>query len=143
MDSPPNLPTTLIPGADVHQLPTFEDFRGSLVVGEGVRGFPFTPARYFMVFDVPSRQSRGEHAHKECHQLLLCPSGSVQVKVENGTDTAEITLDHPGTALHIKPGIWASQFGYAEGTALLVFASHAYEEADYIRDYSDWLAWLK
>ena len=59
---------------------------------------PFAPRRYFMVFDVPGKDVRGEHAHRRCHQFLVCARGSVSVVVDDGTASEEIALDVPTSA---------------------------------------------
>lgn len=127
-------------GARLHRLPRFVDLRGSLSVGEFGRDLPFAPVRYFLVFGVPSRETRGEHAHRECHQFLVCAHGSVRVLADDGRQRREFLLDSPATGLHLPPMTWGTQYQYSPDAVLLVFASHAYETADYIRDYGEFLA---
>ena len=127
----------------LHRLTRVADMRGSLSVGEFGRTVPFDAKRYFIVFDVPSREVRGEHAHRESHQFLVCVRGSVTAIVDDGEHRAELTLDRPELALHIPPMIWGTQYRYAEDAVLLVFASHYYDPAEYIRDYDTYLAELR
>ncbi|MBJ7575054.1 WxcM-like domain-containing protein [Luteimonas sp. MC1828] len=127
-------------GARMVRLPRFIDLRGSLAVGEFARDLPFAPARYFLVFDVPSRETRGEHAHRECHQFLVCVHGSVRVLADDGRHRREFTLDAPELGLHLPPMTWGTQYRYSPDAVLLVFASHAYDAADYVRDYDTFLA---
>ena len=127
-------------GARLHRMPRFIDLRGSLSVGEFDRDLPFTPARYFLVFGVPSRETRGEHAHRECHQFLVCVHGSVRVLADDGRQRREFTLDSPDAGLHLPPMTWGTQYRYSPDAVLLVLASHAYDAGDYIRDYGDFLA---
>lgn len=126
---------TSVRGAKLHNLPRFRDPRGSLTVGEFPAAIPFTVARYFMVFDVPSAEVRGEHAHKECHQFLLAAHGSVSVVADDGENREEFTLDSPEKGLHLGPMTWGIQYKYSNDAVLLVFASHPYDPEDYIRDY--------
>jgi len=70
---------TRIKGVSFYRMPRVHDIRGSLTVGEFERSIPFVVKRYFLVFDVPSKETRGEHAHRECHQFLLCVRGSCAV----------------------------------------------------------------
>ena len=79
----------------LHQLHFVEDMRGNLSVGEYHRDIPFVPKRYFLVFDVPTPEVRGEHAHKLCHQFLICVRGSCRVLLDDGTHRREIMLDRP------------------------------------------------
>lgn len=121
----------------LHQLPKVVDIRGSLTVGEFERSIPFAAKRYFMVFDVPSVETRGEHAHRECHQFLICVSGQVSVVADDGRTRREFLLDRPDIGLHLPPLTWGIQYKYSEDAVLLVFASHYYDNADYIRDYDE------
>jgi UDP-2-acetamido-3-amino-2,3-dideoxy-glucuronate N-acetyltransferase len=123
----------------VYLMPKIVDMRGALSVGEFTRDLPFLPQRYFMVFDVPSEELRGEHAHHSCQQFLICVRGSCQALVDDGTRRAEITLDDPTVGLYMPPMIWGTQYRYSRDALLLVYASQAYDPADYIRDYSKFL----
>ena len=126
--------------ASVHKLPHVADMRGSLTVGEFSRSIPFTAKRYFLVFDVPSREVRGEHAHRLCHQFLICVSGSVHVMVDDGQRRVEVQLDRPDLGIYIQPMTWGTQYRYSADAILLVFASHYYDTDEYIRDYNTYLA---
>ncbi len=131
---------TPVPGVNVHHLPLVHDLRGNLTVGEFERQIPFVARRYFMVFGVPNREVRGEHAHVECHQFLVCARGDCAVIVDNGRDKAEVLLDAPNKGLHLPPMTWGIQYKHSSDAVLLVFASHYYDPADYIREYADFLA---
>ncbi|MGC1851835.1 MAG: WxcM-like domain-containing protein [Solirubrobacterales bacterium] len=118
----------------------FADLRGRLTAGElPSEEIPFTPQRWFLVYDVPSREVRGEHAHRVCHQFLVCVHGSVQVAVDDGQQRGEAVLDEPTLGIYLPPGIWGSQFRYDSDAVLLVLASHPYDPDDYIRDYDTFL----
>ena len=86
---------TSVPRVTLHRLPFFDDLRGSLSVGEFSKQIPFAPKRYFVVFDVPGKDVRGEHAHRLCHQFLVCVRGSLVVVVDDGAASEEIVLDGP------------------------------------------------
>jgi acetyltransferase-like isoleucine patch superfamily enzyme/dTDP-4-dehydrorhamnose 3,5-epimerase-like enzyme len=132
-----------VEGVTIHQLPSFEDIRGRLVAAEMADVLPFRPARFFLVHAVPSSEVRGEHAHRKCHQFLVCVKGSVHVVVDDGTRRQEIVLDRPEIGIHVKPLVWGTQYKYSADAVLLVFASHPYDANDYIRDYDKWLEALK
>lgn len=119
------------------------DARGALSVGEMPTEVPFAPARYFTVFDVPSIELRGEHAHKKCQQFLLCLHGSCRVLLDNGEQRCEVTLDRPDMGVFMPEMIWGTQYRYSPDAVLLVFASRSYEPDDYLRTYDDFLAELK
>lgn len=131
--------TSVVNGVALHYLPRFEDMRGMLSAGEFSRDLPFLPKRYFLVFDVPSAEVRGEHAHRHCHQFLICISGSMSVVVDDGAHREEFQLDRPDAGLHVPPLVWATQYRYSPDAVLLVFASEQYDAADYIRDYDEFL----
>jgi UDP-2-acetamido-3-amino-2,3-dideoxy-glucuronate N-acetyltransferase len=120
---------------------SFSDLRGKLTAGEAPDdAVPFTPRRWFLVYDVPGREVRGAHAHRECEQFLICVHGSVKVAVDDGENRAEVTLDDPTKGIYVPPLVWASQFHYEADAVLLVLASLPYDAADYIRDYGEFLA---
>ncbi len=131
---------SLVPGVRLHHLALRRDLRGSLVAAEFGEHLPFQPVRSFVVFDVPGARIRGEHAHRICHQFLIVVAGACSISVDDGHARDEFRLDSPSMALHIPPMVWASQFRHSDDAVLLVFASHAYDPGDYIRDYADFLA---
>lgn len=131
----PSQQQTQVKGVTLHHMRTVPDMRGALSAGEFLRDIPFTPQRYFLVFDVPTAQTRGEHAHYACHQFLIAAKGSVRVVADDGTHRQEFLLDSPSKGLHLPPMIWGIQYDYSPDAVLLVFASDYYETDDYIRDY--------
>lgn len=128
---------TQVTGVTLHNMPRVVDIRGSLTVGEFDRTIPFSVERYFMVFDVPSMETRGEHAHRTCHQFLICVRGSCAVVADDGTHRQEFLLDRPDLGVHLPPMVWGIQYKYSADAVLLVFASHYYDNADYIRNYTE------
>lgn len=116
------------------------DARGSLTVGEVPTEVPFSPARYFVVYDVPSMELRGEHAHKQCQQFLICMHGSCRVLLDDGQSRCEVTLDRPDMGVFMPEMIWGTQYRYSSAAVLLVFASRTYEADDYLRSYDDFMA---
>ena len=134
---------TGVGGSSLYVLPFIQDLRGNLSFAEFEKDLPFVVKRCFWVFDVPSKDVRGEHAHKECHQFLICVSGSVTVMLDDGSNRIEVKLDNPASGLHIPPGVWGVQYKYSENAVLVVLASHTYDPHDYIRNYDDFLAFKK
>lgn len=128
---------TRIKGVQLYRLPFVEDLRGNLSVGEFEKTVPFRPKRYFMVFDVPNAKVRGEHAHRKCEQFIICVRGSVSVVADDGKTRQEFILNSPSLGIYIAPLVWGIQYKYSSDAILLVFASHYYDSADYIRDYSE------
>lgn len=116
-----------------------EDGRGSLTVGEVPTEVPFAPARYFAVYDVPSIELRGEHAHKRCQQFLVCLNGSCRILLDSGESRCEVLLDRPDIGVFMPEMIWGTQYRYSSDAVLLVFASRPYESEDYLRTYDEFL----
>lgn len=119
------------------------DGRGALTVGEVPTEVPFVPVRYFVVFDVPSQELRGEHAHKLCQQFLICLHGSCRILLDDGQRRCEVTLDRPDMGVFMPEMIWGTQYRYSADAVLLVFASRPYEASDYLRTYDEFLSELK
>lgn len=130
---------TDVPGVTLIQMPRVADMRGSLSVGEFEDTVPFEVNRYFLVFDVPSIETRGEHAHKACHQFLICVHGSCVVVADDGLHRQEFILDRPDIGLYLPPMVWGIQYKYSADAVLLVFASEHYDPNDYIRDYNEFI----
>ena len=132
-----------VAGVTLHRMTFVEDLRGNLAAGEFPAQIPFAPKRYFIVFDVPGKDVRGEHAHRRCRQFLVCARGSLSVVVDDGSTSEEIVLDGPHVGLYLPPMVWAVQYKYSTDALLLVFASDHYDPEDYIRDYDEFLKSLR
>lgn len=124
----------------VISLPRIPDPRGNLTFLEGGRHIPFEIKRVFYLYDVPTEESRGAHAHKTLHQFIICLAGSFDVEIDDGEFQGKIHLNRPWKGLHIPPMIWAAEVNFDPGSVCLVIASDVYNEDDYIRDYDVFLA---
>ena len=120
-------------------LPKISDPRGNLTFIEGERHLPFDIKRVFYLYDVPTGEDRGAHAHRKLHQFLICLSGSFDVALDDGFKKNTIHLNRPWKGLHIPPMIWASEINFDAGSVCLVMASEYYNESDYIRNYSEFI----
>ncbi len=125
--------------ATLHRFHSVLDLRGNLSAADFEKELPFLPKRHFFVFGVPNKEVRGEHAHYKCHQFLIAAHGSVAVVADDGKNRREVLLDHPSLGFYLPPMTWGVQYKYSEDAVLLVFASHAYDPEDYIRDYDNYL----
>ena len=114
--------------------------QGNITPIEGLKDLPFEVKRVFYTYDIPGGESRGAHAHKECHQFLVAASGAFEVLIDDGVNKRTILLNRPYYGVHIPPGIWASEQGFSSGSICLVFTSHSYNAEEYIRDYQEFLA---
>jgi dTDP-4-dehydrorhamnose 3,5-epimerase-like enzyme len=135
-----DLPTCRVRGVSLYRLRTATDMRGALAAAEVGREIPFTPKRWFLVYGVPSAETRGQHAHRRCDQLLIAVSGSVLVVVDDGHERQQFRLDQPTLGLYLPAMTWGIQYGYSTDAVLLVLASEPYDPADYIRDYAEFLS---
>ncbi|WP_299868639.1 FdtA/QdtA family cupin domain-containing protein [uncultured Roseobacter sp.] len=124
---------------EITELPKRSDVRGNLTFIEADRHVPFEIRRVFYLYDVPTAEGRGAHAHRNLHQFLVCLSGSFDVETDDGKDKRTIHLNRPWLGLHVPPMIWASEVNFDPGSVCLVLTSAHYDEADYIRDYDIFL----
>lgn len=120
-------------------LPGFSDHRGNLIVGETPQGLPFQVERFFVVSNVPPGEPRGIHAHRKCHQFLVCVSGSVKAMFDDGISREVVSLNQPNLGLYMPPMTWGAQYDFSADAVLLVLASDKYDEVDYIHDYEEFL----
>ena len=127
-------------GAALYRLRLIKDMRGDLSAGEFEKELPFKPRRYFLVFNVPNREVRGEHAHRSCRQFLVCIRGSCSVLLDDGRTRREVVLDRPELGVYMPAMVWGTQYRYSPDAVLLVFASEHYDPADYIRSYTEFRA---
>jgi len=112
---------------------------GNITPLENNAHLPFSVKRVFYLYDIPGGESRGAHAHKECHQFLVAASGSFEVLLNDGNVQRLVQLNRPYIGLHIPPMIWASEINFSAGSICLAFASELYEAKDYLRDYEEYL----
>jgi UDP-2-acetamido-3-amino-2,3-dideoxy-glucuronate N-acetyltransferase len=131
--------TTFAGGGSLRRFHVHEDLRGRISVAQIAEDIPFQPKRFFTVYGVPGKEVRGEHAHRTCHQLLICMSGSLWVLLDDGSHREEVLLDNPAVGLHVPPMVWTVQYRHSPEAVLLVLASEGYDPADYIRDYEEFL----
>lgn len=116
-----------------------ENRAGNISVIESTEQLPFEIKRIFYLYDIPGGESRGAHAHMECHQFLVAASGAFEVLLDDSKTKRLVQLNRPYVGLHIPPGIWASEINFSSGSICMVFASHVYNEQDYLRQYNDFL----
>ena len=125
------------------KFPTHTNETGTLSFFESERHIPFDIRRVYYIYDVQGNSRRGFHAHRELQQVLFCIHGSCKLLLDNGTERVDVLLDDPAEGLLIENPIWREMYDFSPGAVLLVMASQYYDEADYIRDYDEFLAFLK
>ena len=124
---------------NIINIPKIEDPRGNLSVIEK-EIVPFEIKRVYYLYDVPAGAERGGHSHKEQQEFLVALSGSFEVILNDGREEKKVTLNKPFEGLLIKNGIWRELKNFSSGAVCLVVASDVFEEADYIREFEDFLA---
>lgn len=120
-------------------LPKILDPRGNLTFVEGNRHIPFDIKRVYYTYDVPGGEVRGGHAHRQLEQFIIAASGSFEVVLDDGLHRKSYFLNRSYYGLYIPRMIWRELVNFSSGSVCLVFASEYYDEADYYRDYRDFL----
>ncbi|MGI6232744.1 MAG: sugar 3,4-ketoisomerase [Prevotella sp.] len=128
---------------EIIHLQKITDPRGNLIVAQAHERIPFDIRRVYWVSDVPGGESRGGHAHKSLCQFVVAANGSFSVTLDNGHEKETFLLNHPWQGLLIKPGTWRTLDDFSSGAVCLVLASEDYNEEDYIRDYDEFLSYVK
>lgn len=117
--------------------------RGNLYIAEVAKQIPFDIKRFYLMTDVPPGGTRGTHAHKHTDQAVLCIHGSFNVLLDDGADKLTVRLDSPEKGLLLRSRVWHSLSDFSDGAIALVVASEIHDESDYIRDYEEFLAYIK
>ena len=120
-------------------LPKISDPRGNLTFIEGGQHVPFAIQRVYYLYDVPGGAERGGHAHKNLHQLIIAMSGSFDVILDDGEQKRRVHLNRSYNGLYVCPMIWRELDNFSSGSVCMVLASNKYDEADYYRDYDEFL----
>ena len=120
-------------------LPKIADPRGNLTFIEQNNQVPFDVKRVYYLYDVPGGAERGGHSHKELEQFIIAVSGSFNVTVDDGHATRQFHLNRSFTGLYVAPMVWRKIDNFSSGSICLVLASTLYDEADYCRDYEEFL----
>ena len=115
------------------------DYRGRLVAIEGLQDVPFEVKRVFYIYGTQLGASRGEHSHHQTRQYLIAVNGSCKVTLDDGKQKITYDLNQPNIGLLQDALVWGSMHDFTSDCVLLVLASEHYDEADYIRDYDDFL----
>lgn len=125
------------------EIPRFTDERGSLSVVESGQLVPFEIRRVYYLYDIPAGQVRAAHGHRQLEQFMVALSGGFEVQLDDGFERRSVRLDRPDRGLYIAPGMWRDLNGFSGGAVCMVLASMHYTEADYLRNYDDFVAYAR
>lgn len=123
-------------------LPRIEFREGNITPLEGNSMVPFDIKRVFYIYDIPGGESRGAHAHRQCHQLIIAASGSFEVVTDDGTEQKTYLLNRPYQGLYVPSGVWSHERSFSSGSVCLVITSDFFDESDYIRNYRKWREYI-
>lgn len=131
-------------GITTGRIRCYPDGRGNLFVAESGKDVPFDVKRVYYISGVTDRDTtRGSHAHKKLKQMMFCVGGVCDVIFDNGLSRETVRLDAPDKYVLVGPGIWREMTNFDSTATLMVLASDLYDECDYIRNYDDYLNYLK
>ncbi|MBR1730087.1 MAG: WxcM-like domain-containing protein [Selenomonadaceae bacterium] len=119
------------------------DARGQLVALEEFKDIPFRIKRVYYMYGTTENVTRGHHAHKSLEQILVCINGSCKVRLDNGTEKKIVPLEKPYEGLYVSNSVWREMYDFSPDAVLLVLASELYDEQDYIRDYDEFLDFIR
>lgn len=134
-----------IEGFKFIELPRIIDGRDGIIsVAEQNRNIPFSIKRVYYIYDLKSDLSvRGMHAHKSLEQVLFCVNGRFELIVDDGYNKNQFKMDTPNLGIYLGPMLWHEMRKFSENCILLVLASDYFNEDDYIRDYSEFLSFIR
>jgi dTDP-4-dehydrorhamnose 3,5-epimerase-like enzyme len=118
------------------------DARGSLVAIEADREAPFPIARVYYLYGTTPGVTRGLHAHRKLRQFAVPVAGSCKMLLDDGNARMSVSLDDQACGLLLPPMVWHEMSDFSADCVLMVVADAPYDEADYIRDYGEFLAAL-
>lgn len=131
--------TSSIDQCKIIELDKHHHANGNLSVVENNVQLPYAVNRVYYLYDVPGGSERGGHSHRECSEFVVAISGCFDVEIYDGVDRRTVTLNQSNRGLLITPGIWRVLNNFSSGSVCLVLASDKYSEADYVREYSEFL----
>lgn len=127
----------------IMNFPKVSDSKGNLTFVESFNHIPFDIKRIYYLYDIPGGSSRGSHAHKNLHQVIIAMSGSFDIEIDDGENKKRFHLNRSYYGLYVPPMMWRLLDNFSSGVVCMVLASEFYDEGDYFRDYQDFVAEVK
>lgn len=129
----------MIEDCKVIDLPMISNPSGNLTFIEAGRHVPFDIRRVYYLYDIPGGGERGGHAHRALHQLIIAMSGSFDIHIDDGRAKKTVHMNRSYYGLYICPMIWREIDNFSSGAVCMALASELYDEADYYRDYDQFI----
>ena len=131
----------LVKNSGVIKLQFFNDEPdGNLVIAESMKSVPVDIKRVYFINNLHRfRSVRGKHAHKKLEQYIFCVNGSFKIKLDDGTNKQEIVMNDPYIGIRLGPKLWHEMTSFSKDCVILVLASDYFDEADYFRNYEDFI----
>lgn len=113
---------------------------GTLGVLEMGSGLPFVVRRVYWIFGVPDAPEvkRGNHAHRELKQVLICTRGSAIIDLEalDGR-TEQVKLHEGGPAVFLDGPTWRTLHSFSPDASIVLLCDRIYAEDQVIYDRSE------
>lgn len=120
-------------------LPRIARSEGNITPVTGHDEVPFHIWRVYYIYDVVGGAARGGHAHRDLEQLIVAVMGGFTVILDDARERRQIELNRAYQGLYLPRMIWREIINFTSGGVCVVLASHRYDEADYIRDYDEFV----
>ena len=127
----------------IYQFIPHGDDRGELVALEEMNDIPFDIKRVYYMYNTTTDAVRGKHAHKNLQQVLICVHGSCKISLDDGNEKRIVILNKPNEGLYIANNMWREMYDFSKDAVLMVLASELYDEKDYIRNYDEFLKFVR
>lgn len=127
----------------VIDLPKIEDERGNLSFIEEEAQIPFKIRRVYWIYDVPGGEFRGSHAFKKAEEFIVSLSGSFDIILHDGKEEKKFSLNRSYYGLYIPRMTWRKIENFSTNSLALILSSDTFNEADYIRDFGQFLKIMK
>jgi hypothetical protein len=129
--------------ATVVELAEIKDpVRGTLGIAETPTHVPFAIRRVLTHYDLPLNDRRGNHAHRELEEFIICIKGSIEVELCDAQGMQTFYLETPRKGVYVPPLTWITVTVTALETICVVMTSANYEPDEYIHDAAEFEALL-